>query len=162
MTHDFEDIHDIEDLNDDELRDLVRTHLQADPGVDDTALSVHVEDGVVTLSGRVGTEQEMQIAEHVVTDVLGIERFENDIVIDPLARLESPEAIDEHLVDEEEHSGLLLGDKAVPLDPEAEHLVEDLDSRLFGTTDVTHAIGNGTTWNPPDTPTPEGHETEGL
>lgn len=160
MAHDFEDIHDIDDLNDDELRALVRTHLASDPSVDEADISVAVEDGVVTLGGRIGTEGEMQIASHIVTDVLGIEQFENEMVVDPTRRAISPEAIDEHLVDEEEHAGLLLGDRAVPLDPEAEHLVENLDERLYGTTDVHNAIADGATWNPPDSPTPEGRDSD--
>ena len=160
MAHDFEDIHDIDDLNDDELRTLVRTHLAADPGIDAGDISVVVEDGVVLLAGRVGTEAEKLIAAHVVTDVLGVEQFEDQLMVDPLRRAISPEAIDEHLVDEEEHSGFLLGDRPVPLNPEAEHLEEDLDARLYGTRDVQKAIEEGTSWNPPDTPTPEGLDSE--
>ena len=160
MAHDFEDIHDIDDLNDDELRDLVRTHLAADPAIDAADISVVVEDGVVLLAGRVGTEAEQQIAAHIVTDVLGVEQFENQLMVDPLRRAISPEALDEHLVDEEVTSGRLIGDRAVPLDPEAEHLEDDLDARLYGTTDVQKAIEEGTSWNPPDTPTPEGLDSE--
>jgi hypothetical protein len=158
MAHDFEDIHDIDDLNDDELRALVRTHLAADASVDEADIGVHVEDGIVTLNGRVGTEAEMQIAGHIVTDVLGIEQFDNQLVVDPLRRAVSPEAIDDHLVDEEEHEGLLLGDRAVSLSPEAEDLEEDLDARLYGTADVQNAIADGTPWNPPESPTPEGRD----
>lgn len=160
MAHDFEDIHDIDDLNDDELRTLVRTHLAADPAIDEADISVVVEDGVVLLAGRVGTEAEKQIAAHIVTDVLGVEQIEDQLVVDPLRRAISPEAIDEHLVDEEETSGLLLGDRAVPFDAEAEHLEEDLDTRLYGTRDVQKAIEEGASWNPPDTPTPEGLDSE--
>ena len=160
MAHDFEDIHDIDDLNDDELRDLVRTHLAADSAIDAADISVVVEDGVVMLAGRVGTEAEQQIAAHIVTDVLGVEQFENQLMVDPLRRAISPEAIDEHLVDEEVTSGRLIGDRAVPLDPEAERLEEDLDARLYGTTDVQKAIEEGTSWNPPDSPTPEGLDSE--
>ena len=160
MAHDFEDIHDIDDLNDDELRDLVRTHLAADSAIDAADISVVVEDGVVLLAGRVGTEAEQQIAAHIVTDVLGVEQFENQLMVDPLRRAISPEAIDEHLVDEEITSGRLIGDRAVPLDPEAERLEEDLDARLYGTTDVQKAIEEGTSWNPPNSPTPEGLDSE--
>jgi len=160
MAHDFEDIHDIDDLNDDELRDLVRTHLAADSAIDAADISVVVEDGVVLLAGRVGTEAEQQIAAHIVADVLGVEQFENQLMVDPLRRAISPEAIDEHLVDEEVTSGRLIGDRAVPLDPEAERLEEDLDARLYGTTDVQKAIEEGTSWNPPDSPTPEGLDSE--
>jgi hypothetical protein len=46
----------------------------------------------------------------------------------------------------------------VPLSPEAEHLEEDLDARLYGTTDVQSAIEEGTAWVPPESPTPEGRD----
>jgi hypothetical protein len=162
MAHDFEDIHDLDDLNDDEMHALVRTHLAAEEGLDEREISVRVEDGFVTLAGTVGTEAEQRIAEHIVTDVLGIEQYENLLAVDPLRRAESPIAIDEHLADEEATSGRLLGDRAVPFSPEAEHLEEDLDARLYGTTDVQAAIEDGTPWVPPDSPTPEGRDMGDL
>ena len=158
MARDFEDLHDIDDLNDDELRQLVRTHLDAEQGLDADDITVVVEDGVVALAGRIGTEAEARIAEHVVTDVLGIEQFENQLVVDPIRRGTSPEAIDDHLADEAERAGKLLGDRAVPFSPEAEQVRDDLDDRLYGTTDVQDAIAEGTAWNPPDSPTPEGRD----
>ncbi|MFL5544219.1 MAG: hypothetical protein ACJ792_05910, partial [Gemmatimonadaceae bacterium] len=45
---------------------------------------------------------------------------------------------------------------ARPLDPEAEHLRENLRAELFGTTDVQQSISGAIPWNPPDGPTPEG------
>src|ERR671937_832350 len=129
MARDFEDLHDLDDLSDDELRELVRTHLAANNSIDANDIVVHVEDGVVRLAGRVGTESERRVAEHVVTDVLGLEQVENE---------------------------LLVGDRAPPLNPETEHLVDDLDARLYGTTDVQNAIERGTAWIPPTSPTPEG------
>jgi hypothetical protein len=158
MAHDFEDIHDLDDLNDDELKTLVRTHLAAEGALDSREITVLVEDGVVTLAGTVGTEAEQRIAEHVVTDVLGVEQYDNQLAVDPERRAVSPMDIDEHLADEAEHEGLLLGDRAVPLSPEADHLEEDLDARLYGTTDVQSAIEDGTAWIPPETPTPEGRD----
>ena len=158
MAHDFEDIHDLDDLNDDELHALVRTHLAADEALDERDITVRVEDGFVTLAGSVGTEAEQRIAEHIVTDVLGIEQYENTLTVDALRRAESSMAMDEHLAEEEATEGRLLGDRAVPLSPEAEHLEEDLDARLYGTADVGEAIAEGTAWNPPDGPTPEGRD----
>ena len=158
MAHDFEDIHDLDDLNDDELKALVRTHLAGEAGLDSREITVLVEDGVVTLAGTVGTEAEQRIAEHVVTDVLGVEHYDNQLAVNPEFRAVSPMDIDDHLADEAEHEGLLLGDRAVPLSPEAEHLEEDLDARLYGTTDVQSAIEDGTAWVPPESPTPEGRD----
>lgn len=156
MAHDFEDIHDIDSLSDEELRDLVRSRLEESNAIDADDITVKVAGGNVILGGRVGTEAELRVAEHIITDGLGIISVENELVIDAIRRADSPEAIDEHLAEEEATSGLLLGDRAVPIHPEAEHLEEDLDGRLFGTTDVSKAIGEGMTWNPPESPTPEG------
>jgi hypothetical protein len=104
----------------------------------------------------VGTEGELRIADHILSDAIGLDRYENQLVVDPIRRAESPEAIDEHLADEEQHEGLLLGDRAVPLSPEAEHLEEDISAHLFGTADVHEAIESAAPWVPPESPTPEG------
>lgn len=156
MAHDYEDIHDIDSLSDDELRELVRSRLAESNAIDADDISVQVASGRVTLSGRVGTEAELRIADHIVTDSLGIVELENEIVIDAIRRADSPEAIDDHEATEEAAEGLLLGDRAVPLSPEAEHLEEDLDGRLFGTTDVGKSTAEGMAWIPPESPTPEG------
>ena len=156
MARDFENIHDIDDLSDDELRDLVRDWLGEQPGVDSDNITVHVEDGMVTLGGRVGTESELRVAEHLVTDSLGIANVQNDIVVDAIRRAESPMDVEDHLVDEEEHSGLLLGDRALPQSDEAVNHEGDPDADTFGTTDVGTAIAQGTAWIPPMSPTPEG------
>jgi hypothetical protein len=158
MERDFENVHDLDNLSDSELRQLVRTHLAAHNALDADDVAVRVEEGVVVLEGRVGTEGERRIAEHVVTDVLGITSVRNEILIDPIRRAESPEAVDDHLVEEERTEGLLLGDRARPYNDEAEPLDDDdnADERLFGTTDVQDAIAGGTAWIPPESPTPEG------
>jgi BON domain-containing protein len=158
MARDFENLDDLDDLSDGELRNLVRDRLAEHRGLDPRDITVTVHDRVVALDGRVGTEGERRVAERVVTDLIGITTVRNNLVVDELRRAESPEAVDEHIADEDEHAGLLLGDRAVPLSPEAEHLAEDLDSRLFGTTDVGSAIQNGTAWIPPTSPTQEGIE----
>jgi|SRR5688572_4790079 len=158
MAHDFENMDDLDDLSDGELRALVRDRLAEHRGLDLRDITVNVHDRVVELSGRVGTDEERRIAERVVTDLIGLPKVHNEILVDSLRRAESPEAVDDSDADEDDHSGLLLGDRSVPLSHEAEHLEEDLDGRLFGTSDVGKAIQNGTAWNPPSTPTPEGSE----
>ena len=156
MEKDYEDIRDLDDLSDNELRALVRDTFEQQLMFDPDDVDVHVKNRVVTLSGRVGLEEEVRIAERVVTDIVGLENLRNNLVVDPIRRAESPEAIDEHLVDEERHEDLLLGGRPGSEDPEAEHLREDLRAELFGTTDVQEAIEEGIPWNPPDGPTPEG------
>jgi hypothetical protein len=156
MAHDFENLDDLDQLSDGELRRLVRDRLREHRGLDPADITVDVHDRVVELSGRVGTEGERRVAERVVTDVIGLPLVRNDLVVDSLRRAESPEAADDSLADEEDHAGLLLGDRPGSLSREAEHLEEDLDGRLFGTSDVGNAIQNGTAWIPPTTPTQEG------
>jgi hypothetical protein len=155
-AHDYEDTHDIEDLDDRELRDLVREHLAGHPGLDIDEITVTVTDGEITLSGRVGTDGEKRIAEHVITDTLGIMEFRNELLVDVLMRAESPEPIDDHLADEQQRSGILLGDAPEPQDPEAEYYAGRADDDITGTVDYEKAMGEGLTWNPPEGPTPEG------
>jgi hypothetical protein len=156
VEKDYEDMMETDELSDNELRALLRDTFDQQLAFDPEDVEVFVRDGVVSLSGRVGTEEELRIVERVVTDVVGLKTVRNNIVVDPIRRAESPEPIDEHVVDEELHEGLLLGDSARSEDPEAEHLHEDLRAELFGTTDMQEAIEGGIPWNPPDGPTPEG------
>ena len=156
MEKDYEDIRETDLLIDGELRALVRDRLDEQLAFDPDDVDVSVRGGVVRLSGRVGTEEEFRIVEHVVTDLVGLNNVRNEMVVDPIRRAESPEPIDEHLVDEEMHEGLLLGDSPRPEDPEAEHLHENIRAELFGTTDVQQSIENAIPWNPPEGPTPEG------
>jgi hypothetical protein len=156
MARDYEDLNDTEHLDDRELRDLVREHLEAHNAIDADEITVHVENGAVALSGRVGTEAERRIADHILTDTLGLNDFRNDIVVDPIRRPQSPEEMDEHLAAEDAATGLLLGDRPVPLSPEAEHLEPAPDAELGGTTDVQSAIERAASWIPPEGPTPEG------
>jgi BON domain-containing protein len=156
VERDYEDIRDIDDLTDGEVRALVRDRLEEQRAFDPDDINIAVRDRVVRLSGRVGTEEEFRIIERVVSDIVGIARVQNNLVVDPIRRAESPEAIDEHLVDEDLHEGLLLGDRARPESPEAAHLQEDIRAELFGTTDVQQSISDGVPWIPPESPTPEG------
>lgn len=156
MARDFEDLHSIDDLNDDELRGLVREHLAAHNALDIDDFTIEARNGLVILNGRVGTDGERLVAEHVVTDLVGAERCQNNVFVDPTRRATNPEAVDEHLANEDRVEGLLLGDKPVPIEPETETVQEDLDAELYGTTDVGHAIQDGTPWIPPESTTQEG------
>jgi hypothetical protein len=156
VERDYEDMSGTDNLSDNELRALVRDNFEQQLAFDPDDVEVSVRSGVVSLSGRVGTEEELRIIERVVTDLVGLGNLRSGIVVDPIRRAESPEAIDEHLADEELHEGLLLGDTPSSQDPEAQHLRENIRAELFGTTDVQQSISGAIPWNPPDGPTPEG------
>lgn len=156
MAQDYENIDDTADMDDGELRAFVRDRLDEQLAFDSDDIDVSVRNGVVRLSGRIGTESEYRIVEHVVTDVLGLSEVKNELVVDSIRRAESPNAIDEHLADEEAHEGLLLGDRPRPDSAEADHLREDRTAELFGTTDIQKSIEGAIPWVPPESPTPEG------
>lgn len=158
MARDYEDIFRLEDLNDDDLRALVRDQLAGYETVDADNILVTATNGEVVLAGRVGTEEERRIAERILADVIGLKRYRNDLVVDEIRRDEEPEAIDDHLAGSRERTGEPIGRRPENVDDEAEHLEEDLDARMYGTHDVQSAIERGTAWNPPDEPTPEGFE----
>ncbi len=158
MQRDFDNTDEIQDLDDQELHRLVRDRLADDSAIDADDLLVEVQDGRVRLSGRVGTDSERRIADHILSDGIGLTEYENEVVVDPIRRAESPEAIDDHIANEEMQEGRLLGDRAPQSSDEAEHLGEDLGTELFGTTDVTEATEGGVPWTPPTGPTPEGEE----
>jgi osmotically-inducible protein OsmY len=74
VERDYEDIDEIDEQTDGELRALVRDRLDEQIAFDPADVDVNVRGGTVILSGRVGTEEELRIVEHVVTDVVGIRR----------------------------------------------------------------------------------------
>jgi hypothetical protein len=149
-------------LSDDELRTLVRTELKAHASFDADDVSVYVDNGNVRIEGRIGTEEELRTVDHVLTDILNLKDVSNQLVVDEIRRAESPEPIDEHLVDENERAGILLGDKASEHSPEAEHIVADRNTNQMGTHDVSQAIEAGEPWIPPEGPTPEGFGGQDL
>ena len=158
MAQDFENVHDLENLSDDELRDVVRERIAAHNGLDADDITVRIEEGTVVLAGRVGTDGERRIAEHVVTDVLGITSVRNELFVDAIRRAESPVAMDDHLAEEDRTEGLLLGDRPPQHADEAFPVDGTDEQRLEGSTDIGDVIAHGVPWIPPESATPEGIE----
>lgn len=156
MADDFDNSDEIQNLSDDELKRYILDDFRSRKAFDVNDITVDVKDGQVTLTGRVGTEEELRIIDHVMTDVIAIRSIDNQLVVDEIRRAQSPEAIDEHIADEEEHGGLLLGDIPRPLSPEAEHLADMGPDDSMGTHDVQESIASAEPWIPPESPTPEG------
>lgn len=160
MAQDFENVFDLDDLSDAELRELVRDQLAQDDALDVDGILVHVKDGYVTLSGHVGTEGEKQIADHVLSDVIGLESFSNDLLVDPVRRDEEPEAADEAVARAAARGEdpLLGGSDLSATDDEAQRVTDNDDAALFGSRDIESVMENGVPWIPPDEPTPEGRD----
>lgn len=63
------------------LRNVVIRHLDWDPQLDASAIGVTAHDGVVTLTGFVGTYAEKLAAERAVKAIRGVRAVANDIVV---------------------------------------------------------------------------------
>ncbi|MEO7040058.1 MAG: BON domain-containing protein [Gemmatimonadaceae bacterium] len=161
MAQDFENVFDLDDLSDAELRGLVRDQLAQDDAIDVDEILVHVKDAYVTLSGRVGTDGEKQIADHVLSDVIGLENYSNDLFVDAIRRDEEPEAADDAVARaaDASDSSLLGGSDLSATDDEAIRATDNDDASLYGTRDIESVMENGVPWIPPDEPTPEGRDS---
>lgn len=150
------DLYNFEDMTDDEIREVVMDQLREHPNLDAGWIDADVRDGFVTLTGRVGTDGESRIVENLVTDVLGLTSYSNELVIDELHRGETSMAIDEELAQEEAADDPIGGADLHQSDT-AENVVEDLESETYGTHDMGRAIADGTSYIPPESPTPGGY-----
>jgi hypothetical protein len=150
---DYEDLYDLSGLADDELEQLIRDELADYTEIDPDDVAVEVSNGHVRLQGRVGTEHDYQVIEHVLTDVIGVSALSNEVVVDELRRGEQPEAADDALAER-----LARGDRggANRTEDTAEHLLRDTAAELQGTGDVGEAIERGYSYNPPTEPMQEG------
>jgi hypothetical protein len=158
MARDFGGVFDIEGMSDDELQELISQQLQEYPNVDAGWIEVRVRDGHVTLAGTVGTDAELQVAEKVVAELLGIGDFTNELIVNELHRGELPESIDDALMVEEALDDHLGGDLRQQSDTAA-HLVDDPESEAMGTHDMQQAIQEGATYVPPDRLMPDGYDS---
>ena len=156
MADDYEDTFDLDDLSDEELRDLVRAQLDDYDTIDADNILVRARNGEVRRSGRVGTGAEREIADHILSDVIGLTSYRNDLVVDEIRRDEEPEAADDAIADAQARGeDQLGGDADMTTDPTALREEDDLEADLYGTHDVQRSIEQGTAYEPPDTPTPE-------
>ncbi|MBI4546182.1 MAG: BON domain-containing protein [Gemmatimonadetes bacterium] len=155
MRQDFEDLYDLGDLGDGEIAALIRQELEEYPDLDPDRVSLEVQGGFIRLTGRVGTEQELQQIEHVLTDVLGIGSYSNELVVDELVRGEYGEAVAEDVEIEAQ-----TGEPADRTQDTAEHLLENLSAEMYGARDLRQAIEAGEAYNPPDQPMQQGSWSE--
>lgn len=159
MPGDFEDLYDLDNLDDAELYDLILQQMTEYPDLDPDLIDLRVEDGFITMEGRVGTEQELQTFEHILTEVLGIANYSNNLVLDELVRAEHSEGADDAIVEDEEVDAQ-TGEEGEYTEPSADHLIEDLEGDLYSTHDVHRAIERGESYEPPDRPLQEGSWSE--
>jgi hypothetical protein len=157
MAREYDDLYDLTNLDDNEIKDLVLQELREYPDIDAELVEVSVEQGAVKLSGRVGTEQEVQTVEAVITDVIGINRVTNELVVADVVRGQRSESADDAVVEEmEADPQFSVGAGATNTSDTAQHLVEDLEAEHFGTHNPQEAVERGTSYEPPDRPIQRG------
>lgn len=138
MPKDFENSINLDQLVDDEARDLVRQRLEDADDFDADAVDIDIRDGRVTVEGRVGTEEERQQVEQVLT-LFGAEHYANNVVVDELVRAKRS-----------------LGERGPETSDTAEHLREDTAGDMYGTRDMRKAIEQGQSYTLPDGPMQDG------
>jgi hypothetical protein len=156
MARDYENAINLDQLEDGDIRELVRQHLEEDDDFDADSVDIDVSDGRVTVEGRVGTEAERQHVEQVLT-ALGASRYSNDVVVDETYRAQRSEAADEARA-EDAAAAAPMGEAGERTTDTAQHLQDDEAGDLYGTRDMQKAIQEGQTYVPPDGPTQEGIE----
>jgi|SRR5215218_3131218 len=151
---------DFSTMTDDEIYDLVVQNLGEYPELDMGWIDVAVRNGHVTLSGRVSSDGEVQIAEKALVEVLGLDEthLTNELFVDELHRGEMPEAADDAVTADLEADDQ-LGEPLFDQSDTAEHLVENLDAQTYGTHDVGTAIEEGASYEPPDRPVADGYRS---
>ncbi|MCL6506731.1 MAG: BON domain-containing protein [Bryobacteraceae bacterium] len=70
-------------VSDDWIHDQVRRKLAADRDVKGGALEVEVQEGTVTLRGKVRSEKQKSKAERIARKVKGVKRVVNELVVEP-------------------------------------------------------------------------------
>src|SRR5690606_4413709 len=109
MANDYEDTRSTDELTDGALRELIYEGLRRNDALsDETDIEVRVVGGAVRLTGRVGTESDLQRIEQVITDEIGVVEVTSNIGIDEGLRATQPDAADEAVmegVDERATSG---------------------------------------------------------
>jgi hypothetical protein len=135
-------------MSDGELRDLIEQLLREEPSLDADAVEVFVRAGTVRVRGRLGTEDEIDAVERIVLDRLGVDNIENELVALPEAADDAAIVENRGSYDHPSH-----GERT---DPEARHLLEDVEGELYGTEDMQEAIERGESYTPPDSPREEG------
>jgi osmotically-inducible protein OsmY len=104
--------------SDRELKKAVEAALSTDPATEAYQVSVSVEEGTVTLTGKVDSYAERELSETVVKDVRGVKAVENNVLVeyevertDPQieaeikARLENDIRVDGYMVNVEVNNG---------------------------------------------------------
>jgi hypothetical protein len=154
MAGDYEDGINLDQMTDDDVRELVVQRLDEMDEFDADDVEVEVAGGTVRIEGRVGTDGERQFVEQTLT-ALGVQDYQNNVMVDRNVRATRNEAADVARL-EDAAADSAMGESADDTSDTAAHLQDDPESEQWGTRDVKKAIEDGQSYNPPTGPMSEG------
>lgn len=154
MPEDYENAINVDQMDDDDIRTLIRQELDEAEKFDVDLVDVTVREGHVSVAGRVGTEGERQHVEQTLGRI-GVQNYQNDVVVDENIRARRADAADTARA-EDDAAQAALGESGKSTSDTAEHLQPDDRGDMYGTRDMKKAIEEGKSYSPPDGPMQEG------
>lgn len=103
----------INEMTDDEILEHVLEVFEEDSRLNMNYLDVEVVDGSVTITGRVSSEEELQVINELMRETVGIEDYKNNMWLDETLSYENPEdkapdikelTFDDDEIDDQEYS----------------------------------------------------------
>lgn len=79
----------LDELTDEEIVEAIVEHLSEDGRVNTDFIKVECHDARPVISGRVASDEDLDIVNEILTDVLEIDNFENNVWVDDTLAFES-------------------------------------------------------------------------
>lgn len=82
---------DIQDMTDEEILEAIQEAFEEDGRLPMNYINIEVNDGSVTVAGRVSSEEETQIVDDIMKDTLKITDYQNKVWVDETLTYEDPD-----------------------------------------------------------------------
>ena len=82
---------DITGLEDYEILELIQEQFEEDARLDLNYIDIEVVDCSITISGRVSSEEELQVVDEILIDAMKLKHYENKVWVDETLAYEDPE-----------------------------------------------------------------------
>lgn len=82
---------DLKSMSDEEILEVIQEEFEDDGRLPMSYLDIEVVDGSITISGRVSSEEELQIVDEVMTTTLKVKDYNNKVWVDESLSYEDPD-----------------------------------------------------------------------
>ncbi|MBF0107111.1 MAG: BON domain-containing protein [Deltaproteobacteria bacterium] len=82
---------DISEMKDEEILEAILEGFEEDARLNMNYIDVEVFDGSITISGRVSSEEELQVLDEVMTETLHVGEYNNKVWVDEALSYEDPD-----------------------------------------------------------------------